>query len=81
MEAALSFSLSLSSFLLIQVQQNHFCNNAQNVFLGHEVYPRAAELRRLRNENIVFGEQCINVALRNSCVFEELAVMNYFTQL
>ncbi len=49
-------------------------------FQATEIYPRAAELRRLRNENIVFGEQCINVALCNSCVFEELAVMNYFTQ-
>lgn len=72
-----SLSLSLFHFLLIQVQQYRFCNTAHNVFLGHW---GLSQSYCLKNENIVFGKQCINVALRNSCVFEEHAVMNYFTQ-
>lgn len=66
--------------LLILVQQNRFFNNAQNVFLGHKGLPQSSIVTHLRNESIMFGEQYINVALRNACVFEELAVMNYFTQ-
>jgi len=61
------------------IQNNRFFNNA-HVFLGHKGLPQSSIVTHLRNESIMFGEQYINVPLRNACVFEELAVMNYFTQ-